>query len=288
MFKSLSPGAIGIGATFEEGLKLAADNGFDALDVPLGEVQGLAKEKGLDHVRTLYEDAGLKPGGWGLPVQFRTDDEEFEKSLEGFADLAKVAGELGAPWCSTWILPFSETLDYQTNFEAHARRLRVAAEILRDNGCRLGLEFVGPWTMRQGKKYPFVADLPGMLRLAEAVGTGNVGLLLDCWHWYTAFGTLSDILRLKATDVVYVHINDAPEGIPADEQIDNVRTLPGETGVIDIAGFLKALDLIGYDGPVVIEPFSKSLSETAKESPAEAARIAGEAIAKVWSAAGLG
>jgi len=287
MFRSLSPGAAGIAANFEEGLKLAVDSGFDALDVPLGEAVPLAEEKGIDHVKKLYDDAGVKPGGWGLPVQFRTTDEEFEAGLESFPLQAKVAGELGAPWCCTWILPFSEELDYETNFERHARRLRVAAEVLRDHGCRLGLEFVGPWTMRQGKKYPFIADMAGMLHLAEAIGTGNVGLLLDCWHWYTSFGAVKDILRLRGLDVVYVHVNDAPAGIPADEQIDSVRTLPGETGVIDIAGFLKALDLIGYDGPVVVEPFSQDLREIAKENPDEAAKRTGDSLSKIWQAAGL-
>jgi len=256
--------------------------------VPLGEAVPLAEEKGIEHVKKLYEDAGVKPGGWGLPVQFRTTDEDFEAGLKSFPLQAKVAGELGAPWCCTWILPFSDELDYQTNFETHARRLRGAAEILRDHGCRLGLEFVGPWTMRQGKKYPFIADLAGMLHLAEAIGTGNVGLLLDCWHWYTSFGNVKDVLRLRGLDVVYVHVNDAPAGIPADEQIDSVRTLPGETGVIDIAGFLKALDLIGYDGPVVVEPFSQELREIAKGNPAEAAKRTGDSLNKIWQAAGLG
>jgi sugar phosphate isomerase/epimerase len=287
MFRCLSPGAVGIGATFEQGLRLAAETGFDALDVPLGEVAKLAEEKGIGHVKKMFEDAGVKPGGWGLPVQFRTSEEEFEKGMQGFPRLAKIAGELGSPWCATWILPFSDKLDYKTNFELHARRLRAAAKVLRDHGCRLGLEFVGPWTMRQGKKYPFVADMAGMLHLAEEIGTGNVGLLLDCWHWYTAFGTVKDILRLRGLDVVYVHMNDAPAGIPADEQVDNVRALPGATGVIDAAGFLKALDMIGYDGPVVVEPFSKELSAVAKENPAEAARRTAEALNKVWKAAGL-
>jgi len=42
-------------------------------------------------------------------------------------------------------------------------------------------------------------------------------------------------------------------------QVDSVRALPGETGVIDIAGFLQALHAIGYSGPVTPEPFKKEL-----------------------------
>jgi len=66
--------------------------------------------------------------------------------------------------------------------------------------------------------------------------------------------------------------------------MDLVRRLPGETGVIDIVGFLKALKEIGYDGPVTPEPFDKSLKEMPKD---EAVRKVGKAMDKVWQSAGL-
>ncbi|MDP6356005.1 MAG: sugar phosphate isomerase/epimerase [Planctomycetota bacterium] len=287
MFRSLSPGAVGINVPFEEALNLAAEYGFDALDLNVGNAADIADEHGIDAVRKMYDDAGVSIGGWGLPVQFRTTDEEFEQSLEGFDRLARTAGQLGARWCSTWVMPCSDDVPFSQNFENHTRRLRTAAEVLRSHGCSLGLEFVGPWTMRREKKYPFIFDMPSMLKLCESINTGNVGLLLDCWHWYTSWGSVQDILRLRGSDVVYVHINDAPKGIPEDEQVDNVRTLPGATGVIDISGFLAALNAIGFNGPVAIEPFDDELRATSKENPAEGARITAEAMNKVWSEAGL-
>ncbi|MBI2193799.1 MAG: sugar phosphate isomerase/epimerase [Planctomycetes bacterium] len=287
MFKSLSPGAIGISASFEEGLKLAAAAGFDALDLPIGYLADLADQHSIGHVKRLFADAGVRPGGWGLPVNYRGAGEDFQKGLDGLPRLVRAAAELGSPWCATWILPFSETLDYQANFDFHARRLARCARILRDHDCRLGLEFIGPWTMRREKKHPFVFDMPGMLKLADAIGTGNVGLLLDCWHWYTSFGTIGEILRLEGRQIVVVHVNDAPAGIPADEQVDSVRALPATTGVIDIRGFLKALGLIGFDGPVVVEPFNQALNAVAKETPLQAARMASEALGRAWASAGL-
>ena len=65
---------------------------------------------------------------------------------------------------------------------------------------------------------------------------------------------------LSQSQVVYVHINDAPAGIDVDEQLDDVRHLPGESGVIDLVGFLQALNEIGYDGPVAVEPFDSALA----------------------------
>ena len=120
--------------------------------------------------------------------------------------------------------------------------------------------------------------------MGAAMGTGNVGLLLDIWHLYTSHGTLDQVRELSATDVVVVHINDAPSGINVDEQLDQVRTLPGETGVLDIPGFLQALEDIGYDGPVTVEPFSKRVREMAV---GDAVAATAQSVAKVWPKSGV-
>ena len=98
-----------------------------------------------------------------------------------------------------------------------------------------------------------------MKELIGEVGKPNVGFLLDSWHWYTAQETVADILPLKGSDVILCHLNDAPSGVPVEEQMDNHRELPCATGVIDLKGFLGAIVEIGYDGPVVCEPFSQEL-----------------------------
>jgi sugar phosphate isomerase/epimerase len=126
--------------------------------------------------------------------------------------------------------------------------------------------------------------MQGMLDMGAEIGP-NVGLLLDCWHWYTSHGTVEDLRRLKPEQVVYVHVNDAPSGVPVDEQVDSVRCLPGETGVIDIAAFLQVLQSIGYDGPVTPEPFKKEL----KDLPDDEARLktVGASMDKIFHQAGL-
>ena len=284
MYKNLSPGAIGIGGSMPEMIALARETGFGGLDLDVGEAMRRAAETSWDDVRALFVGAGLRPGGFGLPVEFRRDEEAFEAGLRELPAIAEAAAKLKCFRCPTWLLPFSDALPFNENFALHARRLRACAEILKDHGCWLGLEFVGPKTMRQGHQYEFVSTLPGMIELCDAIGTGNVGLLLDCWHWYTAHGTLDQITGLRAEQVVYVHVNDAPEGIAVDEQVDNVRRLPDETGVIDTAGFLGALRRIGYDGPITPEPFSQEVNAM---PAAEAARVTAQAMDRIWKLAGL-
>jgi len=259
MYRSLNPGAIGVKLPWMECLPLAAASGFEGFDVPIDPAVPASK----------YKEAlaahGLRPGGAGLPVDFRGDEKKFEDGLTRLDPIAVRAAEVGVTRFATWILPFSDTRPFKENFRFHAERLGKAAKVLAAHGGCLGLEFIGPKTSRKGRKYPFVRTMEQMLELAEAVGP-NAGLLLDAWHWYTSLGTVEDIRALDAKQV--------------DAQVDNVRALPGETGVIDLVGFLGALRDIGYEGPVVPEPFKKELAAL---PPADAVRRTGEALARVWS-----
>jgi len=284
MFRNMNPGAIGIKGSMAEVLPLARDAGFEGIDLNVRQAGSIAKEKSIDEVQRMFADAGMRMGGWGLPVDFRKDEETHQQGLQQLPELAKIGRALECTRVPTWVRPVSDELAFKENFELHARRLRGCAEILRDHGCWLGLEFVAPKTSRIGHKYEFIHDLPGMLELCDEIGTGNVGLLLDCWHWYTAHGTIEQIRSLRPEQVVYVHVNDAPAGVAVDEQIDSVRCLPGATGVIDIAGFLKALAEIGCTAPVTPEPFVKELREM---PAAEAAKTVGETMDKIWQAGGL-
>ncbi len=284
MFKSLAPGAVGVKATLSEGLELAGSAGFQGLDVHIREVADCVREKGADHVTGLFRDAGLKIGAWGLPVSWNGPLEDYERDLHALPALAAAAASVGAFRVSQWIAPASDERPFREQFRWCLDRLRPICEVLKDHGCSLGLEFIGPRTLRLGRRYGFIHSIGGMLGFCEALGTGNAGLLLDCWHWYTSLGTLADVRALAPRDVIHVHVNDAPRGVDVEEQIDHVRALPSETGVIDLAGFLSALNEIGYAGPVSPEPFSRMVGEL----PAgEAVRMTHRGLDEAWRAAGL-
>lgn len=281
MYMCLSPGAIGVNLPFEEAARLAAAHGFQGIQIDAG----YAAQVGPERVREVLESVGLKPGSFGLPLDVRErDDAAYQEALYQLEAKAKAAKEVGCTRCSTWIPSWDDTRDYDEAFVFYRDRLRPAAQILADQGIALGLEFLGPKTLRDGKPFEFIHTIEGMLKLCDAIGTGNAGLLLDAWHWYTSGAGEKELEGLTAANVVDVHINDAPAGLSIDEQLDNVRCLPGETGVIPMTPFLQALAKMGYQGPVTPEPFSARLREL---PPEEAIRETAEAVKKVWRAAGL-
>lgn len=259
MYSALSPGAVGVAANaLDDRIAAAVRANMGGVEIDPEEVAHLVETEGAESVKRKFADARILPSGWGLAVDLRGDHAKFQADLNSLERLARAAAAIECKRAFTWIMPASDTLEFNANFDLHVGRLRPVAALLDEHGHSLGLEFIGPKTIRNRFKYTFVYDMPGMLELARAVGP-NVGLLLDSWHLYTSHGAIDQIAKLTDRDVVYVHVNDAPTGVDVDEQIDNVRRLPGDTGVIDMTAFLDALRQIGYNGPVVPEPFFSDL-----------------------------
>jgi len=284
VFWSLNGPAIGVRVPLPELISLAHKFGFKGVDFSIDEVATLAEANGVASVRRLFGDNGVVPTVWSVPVPWRGDEAAFAASLTRLANLADLSVELGCRRTTTVMMPFSDERPYAENYRWHVEHFRRVAEVLKPRGIRLGPEFIGPKTLRDAHKNPFVYDLAGLLALNREVGTGNLGSLFDVFHWYTSHGTTADFATLRNDDVVHVHVNDGRAGRSADEQMDLERALPGETGVVDIVTFLRGLEGIGYDGGVAVEPFSPRVNALPTE---EAAATVAESLRKVWQLAGL-
>ena len=256
MYKALSLSAMGMkSANLAESIQLAVNAGYEGLEVDIRSVANLMDMTSEDHVKGLFVGADIRPAGWSFPLDWRTTEDAWNAGLVELPRLAKAAQSIGCPRTFTWIMPGSNDLTLDENRRFHIARMKPISEILLDNGCSFGLEFIGPKTLRDTQKFPFIHTMDDMLEMTSEIGS-NMGILLDCFHWYTSGGTTDDIRDLCTPDnVVYVHVNDAPPRRTIDEQLDKERGLPGATGVIDIRGFLMTLEQIGYEGPVVPEPF---------------------------------
>jgi sugar phosphate isomerase/epimerase len=279
MHTSFGPGALGIDLSFPDAAALAADVGFDAVQVD----QSYLTRHGPDAYREVLDEHDLRTGSLGLPVDVTGDRESYEADLDELPEIAERAAAVGCTRSSTYIMSFSDERPFEENFAFHRERLEPVADVLDEHGIRLGLEFLGPQTLYEDREYEFISDSAGMLDLCDVVGD-NAGLLLDSWHWHTAGGSVEALEALDADDVVDVHVNDAPRGVALDEYVDDERAMPGETGVIDVETFLGHLDSVGYDGPVMVEPFSDELAAMDAET---AARETMDSLETVFERAGL-
>jgi sugar phosphate isomerase/epimerase len=264
---------IGVEASPREAAELAWRHGFESVGAD-GEALERMSEAQIVDLRDAIKEHGLVWGAASLPVEFRKDDETFRKTSAGLAAYAQGLQRAGVQRIGTWLMPASDTLTYRQHFDVVATRLRETARVLQGEGLRLGLEYVGPKTSWASRKYPFIHTLAETRELVDAIGVPGVGYVLDSWHWYLAGDTADQIRALRGQDVVAVDLDDAPAGIPKDEQMDLSRELPMATGVIPVAEFLGALADVGYDGPVRAEPFNKALEELPAEEAVAAAAAA--------------
>ena len=277
-YKNLAPGHLGVRANQRQALEYAVKYGFDSISPNPGEFQNKSASEIRDWIQ-LMKEKGVRYGCGGLPVEFRRDEDRFKSDLAQLPKKAGILKQLGVTRVATWITPGHRQLTYRQNFDMLTKRFREAAKVLKDSDIRLGLEFVGPRTSRSRSRFAFICTHIEMMELVEAIGTGNVGLLLDSWHWYTAHGTVDELLELSNNDIVHVHVNDAPAGIDVDKQVDNRRALPATTGVIDLKGFINAMVKIGYDGPVECEPFDRELRQI---EPDAALQKTIESLNRLW------
>ena len=276
MYLSLNGVPIGGHLGWPEFARLAASTGFLGVDVMLEA----AMAEGVERTRSLLAGLHLRPAFVNLPVEFRKDEATFRSTISKLEDAAPFAAAIGCPRMMTWIMSSSDTPKDELR-RIYKRRFTDCANILARSHCRLGLEFLGPANFRTQFPHQFIWKMNDMLELAKECGP-NVGLTLDAWHWHHAGGTIADILAAGKDRIVVIHFDDAPN-LPPDQIRDNQRLLPGE-GVIDLTGFLKALQQIGYQDSFSVEVFGRGLKEM---PPAQSAKLCLDSSVAVFKKAGV-
>lgn len=281
MFRSLNTLMLGHSVPFPELCRLARAHGFEGVDLDADSLREMSAEA----IQEGLEANGLVPGVVGLPVGYGGTMADLDSNLNALDTLAPKAAKLGYCRTTTVIMPGHATLAFRENFAFLLKRLKPIATRLEYFGINLGLEFIGPKTLRDSLNFTFLHTWDGVLGLCAALEAPNVGLLVDIFHLFTGHASMDEIGRLKNEDIVLVHLNDGRKGLGPNEQLDLKRDLPGANGVTDIRGLLRALDSIGYDGPCSVEPFLPRLREMQVE---EAVAETAASLSKVWAEAGLG
>lgn len=281
MFISLPPWAVARGVGWPEQARLAARVGYAGIDWAFGP----AKQAGVEATRALFAEIRIRPTITNLPLQdaLGGDAAGFPARLPQLAEDAAFAAAIG---CRSFQLVLPAACPpgeaKAERWKAVRDRLAAISAVLGKHDIRLGLEFLGPlvFRTRPGSGEAFVWTLPETVTLASESGP-NVGVTLDAWHWHHSRGTTGDILAAGASRIVHVHVSDAREMRPEDVQ-DNMRLLPGE-GIIDLAGFFRSLEKIGYRGGVAPETIGPRIPDTMP--PEESARLALEATRAVMERA---
>lgn len=285
MFKNLSPSALGISGHQSEIIELALTFGFAGMDLAVADFSTRAKLRGMDYARRLIDSARVRLGSFELPLALDADDETFKRELGKLPEYAKAASEVGCTRCVVTLAPADDQRPYHENFEFHRRRMGEVCGALQPAGISLGVGFLAPEYLRKNRAFQFIHDLDALSLLLNMVDAPNVGVLLDVWDLVACGRSVDSIRQFTTKQIIAVQVADMPADVHMDALDANSRLLPGaEGGQIDVAGALTILSDLGYDGPVSVKPSRSALQGRRRDL---VAKQAGEALTKVWRAAGM-
>lgn len=255
-------------STLEEKLLLAKRYGYDGIECSPEEILCLKAE----HIQKIIQDAGIPIASCVMP--FLPVEEEagsYQKKLAEFAKTAAIMGKVGVKLCTSFVRSSSDHYRYEENYRLHVERWKPIAALLNNHGIRLSLEFLGPKTTQEKRKYPFIRTAQQLLPLCMDIGD-HVGITFDFWHWYSGGGDRSVFEDIGGTEHIYcVHLNDA-YAKAADTLPDKPRRLAGTSKVIDTAFLVESLRRCHYQGYVLSESFDEVLKGRALEENLQTVR----------------
>jgi len=269
---SLNSARLGAGKlNIEQFIDLAARHGFSGIDTGVGAARQLVELRGdVVAANDYLLEKGVALATFGFDPEWRKDDETFAKGMEDLPVQAALMASLGSTRCLTWMPPSADVTKDEWMTRT-AKRFTEASKVLGDHGIRFGLEWVAPHHLRSTGanpmgKFDTIHDLPGTLELIALTGQTNIGLLVDSYHIYASGAGETEIAALTDSQIVHVHINDAPKGVGREGAKDGERVLPGD-GEIDLTGFLRGLRTVGYTGYIATEILApQDIAPTAEDA----------------------
>ena len=158
---------------------------------------------------------------------------------------------------------------YDDNLARLAGRLRALTDLAARYRIRTVLEFF-PWTV--------VPDLGAAVRLVEAAGRADTGILVDALHFNRSGSTFDQLDHIPASRLPFVHVCDASvqDSYTTEELLHAGRAerLPPGEGAIDIRGMLSHMP---QDIPITLEvPMTAMTAAVGAEAVALRVRQAAE------------
>jgi len=218
-----------------------ATMGFDFIDLTLEPPMADVRSLDIKRIRDALNSHGLRVVGhtpYYLPLSSpfeslrRASVEELKLCLHAFA-------ALGAKWMN---------LHPDRQAPMHDRRFVISRNILTIKDLTAMARDLGVGLM--------IENLPGSFNTVEQLGEllgpiPDLGLHLDIGHanLLVEHNTAGDLLTAYGPRLRHVHLHDNKGGA-ADLH------LPLGTGTIDAGHYVRALQLIGYDGTITLEVFT--------------------------------
>jgi sugar phosphate isomerase/epimerase len=165
------------------------------------------------------------------------------------------------------------TAPYDPDLTRLADRLGAIGDLAAQHGLSAVLEFF-PWTV--------VPDLGAAVRVVEATGRDEIGILVDTLHFSRSDSSIEELGRIPTSRLPFVHVCDAPvqESYTTEElfHAGRVERLPpgeGEIGIRDILNHMPQGIPVALEVPMTAMTAAEGAEAVARRVREKAVRALG-------------
>jgi D-psicose/D-tagatose/L-ribulose 3-epimerase len=227
----------------ENSIARTRDAGFDLVELPLMDPDSFDTQA----ARKFLADYGVRAtASLGLTAATDLSSDNREVSANGERLLNKCL-DIVSDLESTYLcgVLYSAMQKYMAPATADGRRnsaeaIHRLAERAQSLGVRIGLEVVNRYETN------IMNTASEGLRFLDSVDHANAYLHLDTYHMNIEEPDMFSPVLDAADRLGYVHIGESHRGYLG-------------SGSVDFGSFFRALERIGFDGPIVFESFSSAV-----------------------------
>ena len=264
-------GATTMRADLVTDLNAAKAAGFDYVEIWASKLRAFLKERSTSELRELFAESGLSPLSINSieHITFR-DAAAYESIKQECEELSRIAAAIGCP-CIVVVpgrLP-SGGASRESVIAESIKVLNELCDIAANHNVTLAFEFLGQPDCS-------VPTLDLCSEIVRKIDRGNLGLVIDSFHFYAGGSTVEMIDTLDPKLIQIFHINDA-EDRPREQLEDRHRLLPG-LGILPLKQMISAFRKIGYDKVASVEIFRPEYWDRDPFELARDARVATERV----------
>jgi 2-keto-myo-inositol isomerase len=242
-------GATTMTSTLETDVEVAAQAGWNGLEVWAEKVDTYLKTHTIEELAALFKAHAIQPLALDAIVFIAFRGAEYAQIQARCRELSHIAKAIGCPTIVVVASPLPErSFTWSAVVEEYVTVLRDLAAIAAEDGIRLSFEFLGfGWCSVRTARAAF--------EIVQKVDRSNIGMTIDAAHFYAGGGLLRELEELDAAKIFAFHLNDLAD-LPKEAITDEARVMPGD-GVIPLGEICVRLKQIGYNGHASVELFNQ-------------------------------
>ena len=234
-------------STLEKDLMYAEKYGYDYIEIRLDKLKEYLETHTLEDLKNFFNNNNIKPYALNaLEFINLRSPEEYSQIKADCEWACKVGEELNCG--KLVVVPTFNIPDVSREQikDSCVRVLLELSDIADKYSMKLAFEFVG---------YPncTVNNFAHAYEIVETVNRDNVGIVVDCFHFYAMGSKLEDLRKAEGKKIFIFHIDDS-EDLSVGTLDDSNRLWPGE-GIIDLDNIIRTLKKIGYNEMASVELF---------------------------------